>query len=101
MRSWSSPRCVTGSGTERVSSFSVSGARPGIVALMQADGLFDLNPPASGPQGFVTPSADSPLAVRMRPLGLDELVGQDHLLAPGAPLRRVVAGGAPMSVILW
>ena len=68
---------------------------------MQADGLFDLTPPASGSQGFVTPSADSPLAVRMRPQGLDELVGQDHLLAPGAPLRRVVAGGAPMSVILW
>jgi putative ATPase len=68
---------------------------------MQPDGLFDLNPPTSGSQGFLTPSADSPLAVRMRPRSLDELVGQDHLLAPGAPLRRVVAGGAPMSVILW
>ena len=47
------------------------------------------------------PSPDAPLAVRMRPASLDELVGQDHLLAAGAPLRRVVAGGAPMSIILW
>lgn len=51
--------------------------------------------------GFAAPGKDAPLAVRMRPRSIDELVGQDHLLAPGAPLRRVVAGGAPMSVILW
>jgi len=37
----------------------------------------------------------------MRPATLDELVGQDHLLAPGAPLRQLVTGTAPMSVILW
>ena len=37
----------------------------------------------------------------MRPVTLDELVGQDHLLAPGAPLRQLVAGTSPMSVILW
>ncbi|HEX5540136.1 MAG TPA: replication-associated recombination protein A [Micromonospora sp.] len=37
----------------------------------------------------------------MRPVSLDELVGQDHLLAPGAPLRQLVTGAAPMSVILW
>src|SRR5688572_21253526 len=72
---------------------------------MQTDGLFSLEPsPAdrsiSSP-GFEAPSADAPLAVRLRPSGIDELVGQDHLLAPGAPLRRLVAGGAPMSVILW
>ncbi|HVQ87372.1 MAG TPA: replication-associated recombination protein A, partial [Actinomycetes bacterium] len=51
-----------------------------------------------------------PLAVRMRPRTLDEVVGQDHLLAAGAPLRRLVettsaqvsAGGAgTVSVILW
>lgn len=44
---------------------------------------------------------DAPLAVRMRPTCLEELVGQDHLLAPGAPLRQLVTGAAPMSVILW
>jgi len=36
----------------------------------------------------------------MRPASLDELVGQQHLLGPGAPLRRLVAG-QPMSVFLW
>jgi putative ATPase len=41
-----------------------------------------------------------PLAVRMRPASIDEVVGQDHLLAPGAPLRRLVEGAAPASVLL-
>jgi putative ATPase len=43
----------------------------------------------------------APLAVRMRPRTLDEVVGQQHLLGPGAPLRRLVEGDAPLSVILW
>ncbi|MEU7868507.1 replication-associated recombination protein A [Dactylosporangium sp. NPDC049140] len=51
--------------------------------------------------GFTDVAADAPLAVRMRPAGLDELVGQQHLLAPGAPLRQLVGGASPMSVILW
>ena len=42
----------------------------------------------------------APLAVRMRPRTLDEVVGQQHLLAPGAPLRRLVEGDAPISVVL-
>ncbi|NJC66287.1 replication-associated recombination protein A [Planosporangium flavigriseum] len=50
---------------------------------------------------FAPPPGDAPLAVRMRPRTLDELVGQDHLLTPGAPLRRLVEGDTPMSVILW
>jgi putative ATPase len=37
----------------------------------------------------------------MRPRTLDELVGQQHLLAPGAPLRRLVEGDQPMSLLLW
>ena len=45
--------------------------------------------------------ADAPLAVRMRPARLDEMVGQGHLLAPGSPLRRLVEGDAPMSLLLW
>ena len=36
----------------------------------------------------------------MRPRTLDEIVGQQHLLAPGSPLRRLAAG-EPMSVFLW
>ena len=43
----------------------------------------------------------APLAVRMRPRSLDELVGQRHLLAPGSPLRRLVEGDQPMSLLLW
>ncbi|WP_369375560.1 replication-associated recombination protein A [Promicromonospora sp. Populi] len=50
--------------------------------------------------------ASSPLAVRMRPASIDEIAGQEHLLVPGSPLRRLIepgAGGraAPSSVILW
>ncbi len=41
-----------------------------------------------------------PLAVRLRPRTLDEIVGQDHLLTPGSPLRRLAAG-EPGSVFLW
>ncbi|HEY3736280.1 MAG TPA: AAA family ATPase, partial [Jatrophihabitans sp.] len=43
----------------------------------------------------------APLAARMRPRNLDEVVGQGHLLAPGSPLRRLVEGDAPMSLILY
>ena len=43
----------------------------------------------------------APLAVRMRPRTLDDVVGQEHLLAPGSPLRRLVEGDAPMSLILF
>lgn len=45
----------------------------------------------------------APLAVRMRPRSLDELVGQSHLLTPGSPLRRLIGGGrgATSSVILF
>ncbi|PZS30844.1 MAG: AAA family ATPase, partial [Pseudonocardiales bacterium] len=37
----------------------------------------------------------------MRPRTLDEVVGQEHLLAAGSPLRRLVEGDAPMSLILF
>ncbi|MFN2625350.1 MAG: replication-associated recombination protein A [Mycobacteriales bacterium] len=43
----------------------------------------------------------APLAVRMRPQTLDEIVGQQHLLGPGTPLRRLVEGDAALSLILW
>src|SRR3954454_2478481 len=46
-----------------------------------------------------------PLAVRMRPRTLGELVGQEHLLAPGSPLNRLAEGAdgvaGPASLILW
>ena len=62
-----------------------------------SDGLFDVGDaePASGSV------VQAPLAVRMRPAGLDEVVGQDHLLKPGSPLRRLVEGSGAASVILY
>jgi putative ATPase len=62
---------------------------------------FDLDlfgdPPAQG----APPDRHAPLAVRMRPAMLGEVVGQDHLLGPGAPLRRLVEGAAPASLLLY
>ena len=49
------------------------------------------------------PAADAPLAVRLRPRTLDELVGQEHLLGtPDEPtaLRRAIAEGRPHSMVL-
>ncbi|HVB27989.1 MAG TPA: replication-associated recombination protein A, partial [Mycobacteriales bacterium] len=46
-------------------------------------------------------AAEAPLAVRMRPRTLDEVVGQGHLLGPGSPLRRLVEDDAPTSLVLW
>ncbi|MGY4766882.1 replication-associated recombination protein A [Kribbella sp. CWNU-51] len=70
-----------------------------------SDGLFDLpGAPAPARGGGSLADVDhtaAPLAVRMRPRSLDELVGQQHLLAPGSPLRRLVEGDQPMSLLLW
>ncbi|GAB3020155.1 replication-associated recombination protein A [Mycobacterium bourgelatii] len=70
-----------------------------------SDGLFDLpGDPNTTDPGLAAPlaaTAGSPLAVRMRPASLDEVVGQDHLLAPGSPLRRLVEGSGVASVILY
>ncbi len=54
---------------------------------------------ASGvPQAMGT----APLAVRMRPQSLEEVLGQSHLLGEGAPLRRLISDTVPAtSVILW
>ena len=43
----------------------------------------------------------APLAVRMRPRTLDEVIGQRHLVAPGTPFRKLIDNDAPMSLILW
>jgi putative ATPase len=42
-----------------------------------------------------------PLAARMRPNTLDEMVGQEHLLGPGAPLRALIEADRLSSVVLW
>ncbi|QDC08200.1 replication-associated recombination protein A [Oceanicola sp. D3] len=58
--------------------------------------LFDTSAsePAAG-------SAPRPLADRLRPARLEEVIGQEHLLAPDAPLGAMLASGSLSSLILW
>lgn len=67
-----------------------------------SDSLFDVpgDPGADAPGALAAPGT-APLAVRMRPAGLDEVVGQTHLLQAGSPLRRLVEGSGAASVILY
>ena len=60
----------------------------------QPDSLFD----AAADEAA---AAQAPLAVRMRPRDLDEVIGQRRLLGHGTPLRNLVEGDAPMSLLLW
>jgi putative ATPase len=59
--------------------------------------------PAGGraPEAVATSGAHAPLAERLRPHTLDDVVGQDHLLGPGQPLRMAFSSGHPHSMILW
>ncbi|SER46526.1 replication-associated recombination protein A [Corynebacterium cystitidis] len=50
---------------------------------------------------FFQAGAGAPLAARMRPQSLDEIVGQEHLLGEGKPLRRLIEGSGDASVILY
>jgi putative ATPase len=88
------------------------GTLPAATRVAGVDGLFEVEgaPVAGRPGGRPSGSggtlagnthASAPLAVRMRPRTLDELVGQQHLLAPGSPLRRLVEGDQSMSLLLW
>ncbi|MGH8824383.1 MAG: replication-associated recombination protein A [Jiangellaceae bacterium] len=73
---------------------------------MSEDGaLFEVSGRPITPPGALA-GADAihegtPLAVRMRPRTLDEIVGQDQLLAQGAPLRQLVENDRPMALVLW
>jgi putative ATPase len=66
-----------------------------------SDGLFDIGGDTPRAELSYGAPAFAPLAVRMRPAGLDEVVGQDHLLRQGSPLRRMVEGSGAASVILY
>jgi putative ATPase len=64
--------------------------------------LFEPDEPEPAPLDALGPiNPDAPLAARMRPRTLDEVVGQRHLLEAGSPLRRLVEGDAPLSLILY
>jgi putative ATPase len=47
------------------------------------------------------PPEEAPLAVRMRPRDLDEMLGQDHLLSPGSTLRAAIESGEPHSAVFY
>ena len=61
------------------------------------DRLFDTGDTAQSAEV----AADAPLAVRMRPRTLDELVGQEHVLGEGSALRTAIESGHPHSAILY
>jgi len=56
--------------------------------------------PSADQQSRTLP-ANAPLAVRMRPHSLDELLGQEHVLGRGSALRTAIASGRPHSAILY
>lgn len=51
--------------------------------------------------GLFTQLADRPLADKLRPETLDEIVGQEHLIGPDGPVRRMIESGKISSFILW
>jgi putative ATPase len=61
----------------------------------------DAVPGVSRPEAGARPAAGTPLADRMRPHTLDEVVGQEHILAPGKPLREAIERDLLQSIILW
>ncbi|MFN9187650.1 MAG: AAA family ATPase, partial [Betaproteobacteria bacterium] len=61
--------------------------------------LFSPAPPAGSPAP--ADPAVVPLAERLRPRRLDEVIGQRHLLGAGKPLRAAFESGRPHSMILW
>lgn len=72
------------------------------------DGLFDVGrsvgdpvPPSRSADAYFHPGTHAPLAVRMRPRTLDEVVGQSHVLGESSPLRRLIDGRGESSVILY
>jgi len=67
---------------------------------MSQEGLFD-DSPAAGRAAAAEAPAHAPLAERLRPRTLDEVIGQQHLLGPGKPLRVAFETGRLHSMILW
>ena len=79
----------------------MSGRARGI--LSGVDTLFEEDPAGDAPGAAVDglPAGQRPLAVRMRPARLDQLVGQGHLLGNGSALRTAIEHGRPHSMVLY
>ena len=76
------------------------GARRRGAILDAVDQLF--NTGGEVPRGRTpVPPEEGPLAVRMRPRNLDEVVGQEHLLGEGSALRTAIERGRPHSMVLY
>ena len=58
-------------------------------------------PSSTRQKSLFTARETRPLAARMRPITIDEFVGQEHLLGPGKPLRDSIERGTPGSMIFW
>jgi putative ATPase len=69
------------------------------MTVMSQNPLFD--EPASPAEPVAGPAADAPLAERLRPHTLDDVIGQQHLLGAGKPLRVAFETGRLHSMILW
>ena len=52
-------------------------------------------------QDLFTATPEAPLAERMRPQSLDDVIGQEHLTGAGQPLRVALESGVPHSMLLW
>jgi putative ATPase len=65
-----------------------------------SDQLFDTGDAAGGDAAEEIP-LNAPLAVRMRPRTLDEVVGQEHIVGAGSALRAAIESGRPHSAILY
>jgi putative ATPase len=61
--------------------------------------LFQDDPPR--PAGGAVPSENAPLADRLRPQRLEDVVGQEHLTGPDGAIGRMVAAGKLASMVLW
>jgi putative ATPase len=63
--------------------------------------MSDLFPDALPPASTDEPHEDAPLADRLRPRGLGDVIGQEHLTGPEGAIGRMVAAGKLSSMILW
>ncbi len=64
-------------------------------------GFGDAEPAPRRARGSAVVAEAIPLAERLRPQTLDDVIGQQHLLGPGKPLRTAFQSGRPHSMILW
>jgi len=87
-------------GRERLRNCSEINAAAGVAFFSMTD-LFTTDVPGTRAGAPAGPLPSAPLAERLRPRNLDEVVGQPHLLAPGKPLRVAFESRRPHSMIFW